>query len=113
MMECPVPTEYIIEIGPLYGRSIIKTKDYFCSISFGVSIIKGVKRGNFLRNKGYEINYYEKLTFCEIGIPLEMQLFMISPYLGIGLDIFGNLNRERSYGGFLFCFQVGKLQRHD
>ena len=108
-MEGPIPNEYIKEISLLYGKSIMKTKDYFCSASIGVGIIMGVKRGRFLGEPHVESYNYERLTFKKISIPLEIQLFITSPYTGMGFYLFANVNREISYSGFLFCFLVGKL----
>ncbi|VVC75520.1 hypothetical protein AQUSIP_08100 [Aquicella siphonis] len=50
-------------------------------------------------------------TTNTIGIPLELKLFLIpTPYVGIGVIGFGNLNTARSIAGVALGLQVGYLE---
>jgi hypothetical protein len=106
------PMEVVWDIAALYGRCF-KGTDGFASISGGFSLIGGVERGEFLYSRGafFPSRVHRKLTFTNVGIPLEAQCFWTPlSFLGIGLYGFANLNYETSFGGILLCAQFGKLK---
>ena len=83
----------------------------FASISSGISLVGGVRRGRYLSSSGgwFGTNYYEQDSFVTVGIPVEGQLFWMQlNFLGIGLYGFANLNAEKSFIGALLCIQLGK-----
>jgi len=45
-----------------------------------------------------------------VGVPVESQLFLTLPFVGIGLVGYANLNLEASYAGFALTLQVGNLK---
>ena len=108
----PAPAERVWDIGMLYGL-MGKEKYAMASISAGLSVVGGVHRGEFLyRTTGiFGRRHYEKNEFSNIGIPVELQLF-ITPFafLGLGFYGFANLNAEESFAGGLICLQLGKLR---
>jgi hypothetical protein len=80
-------SEKIGDIGPLYGL-IIKGKLGYTSISGGVSLVTGVKRGEFLGIVNW-VNTYEKIPIHTIGLPLEAQFFFTpASFFGIGTNVF-------------------------
>lgn len=106
----PSPSESVWEFGLLYG---INTKASYglASISGGISMVGGVRRGKYLSSEGWFSSNYEKLTFMSIGIPIEGQLFWTPfSFLGVGIYAFANLNTEGSFAGALICLQLGILR---
>lgn len=103
----PSPEESVWDIGILYG--IIAKGSYgSASISGGVSLVGGIRRGKPLPGSSYR---YEELSFKTVGIPIEAQLFFTPfSFLGVGFYGFANLNLEKSFWGALLCLQVGKLK---
>lgn len=114
----PTPSEQAWDVGVMYG-GIAKSKYGFASISAGLGLVGGVKRGRYL---GYNrddscgwffirIDQYEKIDFLTFGIPAEIQAFW-TPFskLGIGVTVYGNLNPEKPFAGLLVSIQVGDLR---
>jgi hypothetical protein len=84
----------VSEVDVLYGRGAVFGALY-ASISAGISY-----------------NTYAAAAAWQgsssLGFPIQAQLmFETSSVFGLGLTIVGNLNPTQSYGGFLFCLQVG------
>jgi len=111
-------SEKIRDFGVLYGLSV-KSKEGFASISVGLSIVNGLKRGKYLYSVSNcsgvffclaETRYYEKLRFTTVGIPIEIQLFLTGENVGIGIYGFANINPESSFVGALLSLQLGKLR---
>jgi len=112
------PSETVWDFGVLYGR-IAKASYGFASISSGMSIVGGVRRGRYLGGTGewvgtsyyFGTSYYEENDFITVGIPVEGQLFWTPlAFFGIGFYGFANLNPEKSFVGALLCVQIGKLK---
>ncbi len=79
-------------LGVLYGR-VARTKDFFASISAGISLVRRIKEEEELRI---------------VGIPILGQLFLTPlPYLGFGICPFTNLNLKDIPVGLLLCVQIG------
>ena len=99
------------EIGILYGRSL-KTSLSLVSVSGGISIVGGIRRGKYLYTSFWcHRRIYEKITFLTIGIPIVFQLFWTpASFFGIGIYGLVNLNPEESFYGALLCIQLGKLR---
>jgi len=88
------PDESITECGVLYGRAT-KASYGVASVSGGISIVVA--------------SLYT--SFTTVGIPLEAQLILTpTKIFGIGFKGFANLNPQKSFGGLLFCLQIGKLR---
>jgi len=109
------PLETVWDVGVLYGR-IAKASYGFASISAGISLVGGVRRGRYLSSSGgwfvwFGTNYYEENGFITVGIPVEAQLFWTPlAFFGIGFYGFANLNIEKSFVGALLCIQFGTLR---
>ena len=116
-----LPIEKVWDVGVLCGRigRIAKASYGFASISSGMSIVGGVRRGRYLGGTGewvgtsyyFGTSYYEENDFITVGIPVEGQLFWTPlAFFGIGFYGFANLNPEKSFVGALLCVQIGKLK---
>ena len=107
----PVPDEKFYDIGLLYGR-VTKSKIFRLSISGGIGLMGGVKRGAFLsRSQGiFAYDSYEKEHILAPAIPLEIDLSLISKYIGIGLTGYANLNHEKSIAGLIIRLEFGKIR---
>lgn len=105
----PIPRKTIWDASALYGRSI-KASYGIASISTGFGVVGGIRRGEFLGNRGAR-SQHEKITFLNYGIPFQSQVIW-TPIRNMGLGIYGfaNYNPEKSYAGILFSIQIGKLK---
>ncbi|GAB3915931.1 hypothetical protein [Larkinella terrae] len=96
------------ELAALYG---IRLNNFL--LSAGVSKNHGVDRGKFVRSSDpgslLDGDYYEKITYKDVGLPLEAQF--IFPFQGFSfrLAAFGNINDGHSYGGFNFSICLGRM----
>ena len=104
------PIEYILDYSLLFGKVLKEGAYGYCSASLGIGMAKGLRRGKFLGEPGVESYEYEKLPFKYIGFTIDTQLFITTPFMGFGLYLFTNINDERTYYGYLFCLQIGKLR---
>ena len=99
----------------MYG-GIAKSKYGFASLSAGLGLVGGVKRGSYL-GSNFQGRYawfaivteqYEENKFLTLGIPAEIQAFW-TPFskLGISFTLYGNLNPEKPFAGLLVSIQIG------
>ncbi|MBI2968109.1 MAG: hypothetical protein HYY40_09895 [Bacteroidetes bacterium] len=107
------PVENVMDVGILYGwRKQVKAVSF--SIAGGISIVRGIERGDFLNSCTecfFYQGYYEPVKYTTIGIPLDCH-FIYHPnswFIGYGLSGFGNLNLKKSFSGILFSLQFGDL----
>lgn len=106
----PLPSEHAWELAPLFGLGL-RGRWGWISGAFGIGLAGGVRRGDFIEadeQTGREL--YERDGFYTVGFPLDLQLFA-TPYacLGIGIEVFANLNLERSFFGALLAVQLGRM----
>ena len=95
------PYEKFYDIGLLYGR-ITNTKIVRFSISGGLGIFGGIKRGDFLFTNQVSswnyINYYKENQIFSPSIPLEVGMnLMPLDIIGIGISGFANINFKKSW----------------
>jgi hypothetical protein len=82
------------EIGLLYGRTAMSRQGHV-SISAGLAVTDT------------DMDSEEGMT---VGVPLVSEAALrIFPFLGVGAQIFANLNSNESYGGLAFFLQLGYL----
>jgi hypothetical protein len=108
----PLPAETIWDIGLLYGK-FKQSSLGIASISGGLGLLGGVKRGKYLRGSNWLFGpaHYESLKFTTIGFPLEGQIFWTPfDHFGIGINGFCNLNAKNSFAGGLFCIRFGTFK---
>jgi len=104
------PAETVWDIGILYGRRLQSQYGYIV-FAGGVSLVGGINRGSFIENKGWFSQRHNEIPFTSVGLPVACQ-FVLTPfrYIGLGLHIFGNLNFEKSFAGFLITLELGQLK---
>jgi hypothetical protein len=103
------PIEGGMDYGILYGRSFTTNK-ISCSVNAGVSLVRGIRRGKFLSHDFFS-DQYEVIDYTTAGIPVEFDFIgVIAPFFGLGLEAFGNINKEQSFGGILFTIHIGQLK---
>ena len=101
--------ETVWDLGILYGTSA-KASYGMASISGGIALVGGVRRGKLLA-RGFLSEEYEAVKFSAVGFSIESQLFWTpDPSLGVGIYAFGNINGEQSFAGALLCLQIGALR---
>lgn len=100
----PSPPESVWNLGLSFGK-YIKKKQYFASISSGISILHFVQRGHIVEEQLFG-DIYEKLIVYKIGIPITGQIFWTpTSFFGIGLNASININHKNTYYGSLLYFQ--------
>jgi hypothetical protein len=106
----PTPSESVWDISILYGR-FWKSRLAMVSISGGLGLVGGIRRGDYIRSDGWFSSKYQKCPFSTVGFPVDIQLFwMPSRFLGFSIQGFANLNSEESFYGFVLGLQVGRLK---
>jgi len=108
------PAETVWDFGLLYGK--IKKYAYgSASMSCGISLIGGVRRGDYLSSSGsgwFSLgSNHDKRNFYNIGIPVEAQLFWTpTSVFGVGVSAFANLNLDKPFYGTTLLLQLGNLK---
>lgn len=106
----PLPLETLWDAGPMIGWTGKNRYGSF-SVSSGLALTGGIKRGDFLFSSGWFNSYYEQINFITLGLPIDCRLnWTPSRYFGIGLAAFGNINVKRSYSGVGLTLLIGKLK---
>jgi hypothetical protein len=102
----PTPHERVWDIGILYGTRK-ELSIGAASISAGIAITGGVRRGRNLINLGWLYSEYDAMPYTTVGFPIECKLVLKSiSFLGIGICVFANINREHAIGGALICLEI-------
>jgi len=106
----PNPQEKVWDIGVMLGasRKSLLTR---MSLSTGLALVGGVRRGEFLSSNGWFSSEYERLTFFTVGIPVESHfVWALSKKFGLGLILYANLNLEESFVGMAISLEFGNLK---
>jgi hypothetical protein len=100
------PDERVWDVGLLYG-GIARGRYGFMSLSGGISMVGGVRRGEFVKSTGFLSSEHKKDRFFTVGLPIEAQLFWTpSQNFGIGLYGFSNINKEETFTGVALAVQI-------
>lgn len=94
------------DLAAMVGFSF-KSRYAMFSMATGLSIVVGTK---VVETTSYGYTNKDSVDYTGVGVPFEMQLFLTpSTSFGFGLYFFGNANAEKSFYGFLFGIQFGRL----
>ncbi len=106
------PLESVGDLGVMYGKRWSQPGFGFMSVSGGIGLVHGSRRGEFIRSSGgwFGTSHYEEKPFATVGLPIDVQ-FALAPFQGIGLalNLFGNANPERTYGSATLSLIIGRL----
>jgi len=90
------------EFAILYGKCL-KKSIVALTFSTGISYLNGTNRG-----KNIEPKEYEKINISTLGMPLEFEFIIgFAQNVGIGLQGYYNLNKDKMFGGLIFKLNVG------
>ena len=120
-----VPVEANSDLGVLYGWQIgwgtgarakpqpagLLSKYVTLAASMGIARTAFVRQGDFIREHGGYLYYYleyEREVEYVVGVPYEVRLMLGGKTVGLGMSLFGNINRVHPYRGFFFNFFFGK-----
>jgi hypothetical protein len=106
------PSENVIEGGVLLGQRF-GGRVGFVSVGAGLSVLSGVRRGEFIRHTGFIFgtDEYESKPFTTIGLPVNLELgIMPSKVFGLALDGFGTISPEYTLAGATLSLLFGQLR---
>jgi hypothetical protein len=103
----PTPVESATDAGLLVGRGSAKGSRLSYA-ALGIGYVHTVRRGRRLVPNGSE---YERIDTRTIGIPVELRATLNASVVGMGVCLFGNLNRKDSFVGAALTVQLGTLRR--
>jgi len=99
-------TDYAVLAGKRFGRG--RRLD---SLAAGVALVRSVRRGVLVERPGwFGGGRYEKLDSLTVGLPIDVKTTLNFKVVGVGLNMFGNLNPKGSFAGLALTLQLGKLR---
>ena len=99
-------TDYAAMIGKWAGapRS-------FRSAAVGLSVVHSVRRGRIIEEPyWFSGGTYEKIDRVTVGLPVDLKASLNLGPVGLGVNVFANLNPKGSFAGLAVTMQVGKLR---
>lgn len=104
--------EKINELGLMMGNSIAVFNTTSINFYGGIGGVYGNIKGGYASNEGGWIRskINKKANYYSPCIPLNLSFCNSTDNLGVGVDLFANINPERSYVGLMLKFQMGKLR---
>jgi len=96
------PARGLKEFVLLYGR-YLKKDNFVLRLSTGISFLSGINRG-----RNIEYQEFERISISTLGLPLEGEFIIgFSKNIGISLLCYGNLNKDKTFGGVVFKLNAG------
>lgn len=102
------PIESTTETALLLGLNK-HTHKYLVNASIGCSLQNNVLRDKSIVASSYPTNYEGVLVRHTIGFPLEAQAIRHWKYIGIGVKLYGNVNKVLYMGGYLLTLRLGYM----
>lgn len=105
------PAEYVSDLGIL-GGFLARGQNGRASLSAGVAFVAGVRRGTYIRGDGelFGDSYYDEIQYERIGLAIAAEaVWTPSKSFGLGIEMFGNANTKRSFGGAVLSVHFGKM----
>ncbi len=108
------PHERTRELSLLYEIAGHRSRWTFVSVSAGAGLVTGHLRGRYLTTQSTWLwgssSIYEDVKFTTPGVALDVETSLTPfSFLGVGTNIFANINARSSYLGFLLTIQLGKV----
>jgi len=99
-------TDYAFLVGKFSGR-----RHSFNSVAAGVALVHSVRRGELLEGGYWFLGpTYERIDRVTVGLPLELRATANLVGVGLGVNLFANLNPAGSFAGLALTLQLGKLR---
>lgn len=108
----PFPLKSDTDLGLLVGR-YVRWKRGYLSASSGLAVVRSIRRGALLpwyQQSPGGLSRYETISHLTVGLPLEAKIVRSSKQVGVGLEVFGNVNRRASFVGAALTLELGDLR---
>jgi hypothetical protein len=87
------------------------TGSHHYSAAVGLGVVRTIRRGAELRPPDWFFGgRYERLEHYAPGITVDLAAGLNAHGIGVGLDVFGDVNEGASFVGLALTIQVGKLR---
>jgi len=103
----PAPPESVKDYGLLVGLAS-RQGNLLQYGAVGVGVARSVHRGQVI-GSGLFGPRHERLEDTAVGVPLEAGVVLHGRHFGIGVSLFGNLNRAESFFGVSLTLHVGAI----
>ena len=96
------------DVGVMYGFVTKPSKVVFSGTA-GIALTGGRVKGDYIPNDGWFGGNYEGDPFVTVGIPAQIDAYLrLSRSFGLGLSLYGNLNKNIPVAGVMLGLQIGK-----
>ena len=104
----PSPAETDDDYGVLVGKSS-RSGHHVTSAAVGLALVKSVRRGELVE-RGWFGDSYRRLERVTVGLPIDLKATANAGPVGLGADIFGNINPNGFFWGAALTIQFGKMR---
>jgi len=105
----PAPDESDTDYALLVGKCS-HGHHRFASAATGIGLVRSVRRGRLVHPPGWFFGgEYERLDRTTVGLPLDVKASLNASAVGIGLNLFGNLNTRGNFAGVALTLQLGRF----
>jgi hypothetical protein len=104
----PYPAESDTDYGVLVGWSS-RSRRHVSSAAVGLGVVKSVRRGELLE-PGWFGDRYDRLDRTTLGVPIDLKTTANLGPVGVGVNMFGNVNAKGSFAGLALTVQLGKMR---
>lgn len=92
----------------MYGFVTKPSKVVFSGTA-GIALTGGRVKGDYIPNDGWFGGNYEGDPFVTVGIPAQIDAYLrLSRSFGLGLSLYGNLNKNIPVAGVMLGLQIGR-----
>ena len=101
------------EIGVLVGvADVFDYSNVFLSFTIGgsVNFYNETDIGRYTGRGLFSAYTAEERWIRTFGVPMDLQITGLFDRIGLGIQLFGNVNSYQSYLGVGLCFQIGKME---
>lgn len=106
----PSPIQSDTDYAVLVGRSS-RSRRSVKSAAVGIGLVRSVRRGALIQEGFWFFGpQHERLDRVTVGLPIDLKATANVRGIGIGVNLFGNLNTKGSFAGVALTLQLGKLR---
>lgn len=98
-----------VKVGKVFGKRRLTGE-----MNAGIAFVRGRIRGDALSSDGglFGNVYYQKFTYNAVGFPISLKGYLTPDKVGIGLDLYANLNGSNSFYAISFTVQF-RPKKHE